>query len=146
MHIYEKSIALSIKNTLVHIPLLEQHKYICEKEFVPVTRGEMTPIIKAIDESHWIYKILEENFSDDPLKLWSRSLRFCSLKLRDPNVIIRVKPMIYTRQDIDKFDIQTQELLEKKLIEEITSPHSSTAFMVRNHAELKRGKVRMMVN
>ena len=34
-------------------------------------RGEMTPIIKAIDESHWIYKILKENFNENPLKLWS---------------------------------------------------------------------------
>ena len=44
MHNYEKGIALSIKITLIHIPLLEQHKYICEKEFELVLRGEMTPI------------------------------------------------------------------------------------------------------
>ena len=86
MHIYEKSISLSIKNTLVNIDLLTQHKYVCDKEFAPVPRGEITPIIKVIDESHWIYKILEENFSEDPLKLWSRSPRYCTLKLRDPNV------------------------------------------------------------
>ena len=54
--------------------------------------------------------------------------------------------MIYTRQDIDEFDIQTQELLDKKLIEETTIPHSSPTFMVRNHAELKRGKARMVIN
>ena len=54
--------------------------------------------------------------------------------------------MIYTRQDIDEFYIQTQELLDKKLIEETTIPHSSPAFMVRNHVELKRGKARMVVN
>ena len=140
MHIYEKCIALSIKNTLVNISLLEQHKYVCEKEFAPVPRGEMTPIIKAIDKSHRIYKILEENFSKHPLKLWQRSPRYCSLKLKDLNVIIRVRPMIYTRQDIDEFDIQLQGHLDKTLIEETRSPHSSPAFMVRNHAEIKRGK------
>ena len=69
MHIYEKELALTVKSTLVHIPLLEQHKYVCNRDFAPVPRGEMTPIIKAIDESHWIYKVLEENFSEDPLKL-----------------------------------------------------------------------------
>ena len=54
--------------------------------------------------------------------------------------------MIYTRQDIDEFDTQTQELLDKKLIEETTSLHSSPDFMVRNHAKIRRGKTRMVVN
>ena len=49
--------------------------------------------------------------------------------------------MIYTRQDIDEFDIQLQELLDKKLIKETRSPHSSPAFMVRNHVEIKREKI-----
>ena len=109
-------------------------------------RGDLTPTIKTIDESHWIYKILEENFSEHPLKLWQCSPRYCSLKLKDPNAIIRVRPMIYIRQDIDEFDIQLQELLDKKLIKETKSPHSSPAFMVRNHAKIKRGKARMVVN
>ena len=56
---------------------------------------------------------MKENFSENSLKLWQRSLRYCSLKLKDPNVIIRVRPMIYYRQDIDGFDNQLQEL--KKL-------------------------------
>ena len=67
MHIYEKGIALTVKNTLVQIPLLEQYKHICHKDFSPIPRGEMTPIINIIDESHWIYKILKENFSENPL-------------------------------------------------------------------------------
>ena len=83
--IQKKAISLSINNVLIHIPQLEQHKYICDKEFAPVPLGDLTPIIKTIDESHWIYKILEENFSEHPLKLWQRSPRYCSLKLKDPN-------------------------------------------------------------
>ena len=79
----------------------------------------MPPIIKPLDESQQIYKNFEENFSEYPLKLWSRSSRFCTLKLRDPNVIIRVKLLIYTRQDIDEFDIQTQELLERSSLKKL---------------------------
>lgn len=29
---------------------------------------------KKEDSSHWIYKILEENFREDPLKLWTQQL------------------------------------------------------------------------
>ena len=63
--------------------------------------------------SHWIYKILEENFSEDPLKLWSRNPHICGLKLKDPNIIIRVKSMTYTKKDIDEFDTQIKVLLDK---------------------------------
>jgi hypothetical protein len=54
--------------------------------------------------------------------------------------------MIYTKKDIDEFDIQIKELLDKNLIEETNSPHSSSAFIVRNHSEIKRGKARMVIN
>lgn len=54
--------------------------------------------------------------------------------------------MLYTRQDIDEFDIQIKELLNKKLIKETTSSHSSLASMVRNHSEIKRGKAWMVIN
>lgn len=96
--------------------------------------------IKTLNESHSVYEILEVKFSEDPLKLWSRKPRYYSLKLRDPNTIIRVEPMLYTRQDIDEFDVQIKELLNKKLIKETTSSHSSPASMVRNHSEVKREK------
>lgn len=156
-------IALDINNGIHKIPFLPQHKYKCHKDFAPSKRGDPETIdqldkpepsekhfgktkIQVLSEKHWVYKILEENFSEDPLKLWSKSPRYCALKLRNPDVIIRVKPMIYTRQDINEFDIQIKELKEKHLIEETMSPHSSPAFMVRNHAEIKRGKARMVIN
>ena len=54
--------------------------------------------------------------------------------------------MVYTHQDIQEFDKQIKELLEKGLIQNSKSPHTSPAFMVRNHAEEKRGKARMVIN
>jgi len=51
---------------------------------------------------------------------------------------------LYTYQDIQKFDKQIKELSDKGLIRKarVLNP----AFMVRNHAEEKRGKVRMVIN
>ena len=37
-------------------------------------------------------------------------------------------------------------LLELKIIRESKSPHSSPAFMFRNHAEIKQEKARMVIN
>ena len=54
--------------------------------------------------------------------------------------------MVYTHQDIQEFNKQIKELLDKRLIRNSKSPHSSPAFMVRNHAEEKRGKARMVIN
>ena len=54
--------------------------------------------------------------------------------------------MVYTYQDIQEFHKQIKELLDKRLIKNSKSPHISSAFMVRNHAEEKRGKVRMIIN
>ena len=53
---------------------------------------------------------------------------------------------MYTHQDIQEFNKQIKELLEKGLIRNSKSPHTSPAFMVRNYAEEKRGKVRMVIN
>jgi len=54
--------------------------------------------------------------------------------------------MVYTHQDIQEFNKQIKELLDKGLIRNSKSPHSNLAFMVRNHAEEKRGKGRMVIN
>ena len=54
--------------------------------------------------------------------------------------------MAYTHQDIQEFNKQIKELLDKGLIRNSNSPHTSPAFMVRNHVEEKRGKVIMVIN
>jgi len=53
--------------------------------------------------------------------------------------------MVYTHQDIQEFDTQIKELLDKGLIKNSGSSHTSPAFMVRNHAEEKREKARMVI-
>ena len=64
----------------------------------------------------------------------------------DPDKIIRIRPMIYSQEDIEDFKIQINELIQMNLIRESKSPHSSPAFMIRKHSEIKRGKARMMIN
>ena len=54
--------------------------------------------------------------------------------------------MIYTEEDKIEFKTQIKEILSLKLIRQSNSPHSSPAFMVRNHAEIKREKIRMVIN
>ena len=54
--------------------------------------------------------------------------------------------MIYNQEDKIEFEKQIKELLDLKLIRPSKSPHSSPAFMIRNHAEVKRGKARMVIN
>ena len=54
--------------------------------------------------------------------------------------------MVYRHQDIQEFDKQIKEFLHKGFIRNSKSPHTSPAFMVRNHAEDKREKARMVIN
>ena len=54
--------------------------------------------------------------------------------------------MVYIHQDIQEFNKQIKELLDKGLIRNSKSPHTSPAFMVRNQVEEKRGKARMVIN
>ena len=54
--------------------------------------------------------------------------------------------MVYTYQDIQEFNKQSKKLLDKGLIRNSKSPHTSPAFMVRNYSEEKRGKTRMVIN
>nr|GFD05472.1 retrotransposon protein, putative, Ty3-gypsy subclass [Tanacetum cinerariifolium] len=69
-----------------------------------------------------------------------------SIKLIDPNTVVRVKPMCYSPQDKIEFTKQINELLEIKLIIQSKSPHMSPAFLVENEAGKRRGKKRMVVN
>ena len=89
---------------------------------------------------------MKENFSDNPLKYWENTKIYCILERIDPEKIIKVRPMIYSQEDIEDFKIQINELIQMNLIRESKSPHSSLAFMVRKHNEIKSEKTRMVIN
>jgi len=66
--------------------------------------------------------------------------------LLNHNAIIQVKQMVYTYQDIQNFDKQIKEFLDKRLTRDSKSLYTSRAVMVRNHVEVKRGKTGIVIN
>jgi len=54
--------------------------------------------------------------------------------------------MVYIHQDIQEFDKQIKEVIDKGFIRDSKCPHTSPTFTIRNHAEEKREKVRMVIN
>ena len=89
---------------------------------------------------------LKENFSNNPLKYWEKTKIYCKLEMIDHDKIIRVRPIIYSQEDIKYFRIQINELIQINLIRENKNSHSSPAFMERKHSEIKKGKTRIMIN
>ena len=89
--------------------------------------------------------------SENPLdkninKLLADPARHAEIRLIDPTKVIKVKPMTYSPGDRQIFNDQIKELLDMQVIRPSKSPHSSPAFLVENHSEIKRGKKRMVVN
>ena len=91
---------------------------------------------------HVTYEKLKEIFSNDPLKYSEKTKIYCKLEMIDPDKIIKVRPMTYSQEDIEDFKIQILKLI----VNESRSPHSSLAFMVRKHSEIKKEKSRMVIN
>jgi hypothetical protein len=90
---------------------------------------------------------LEAVCSDNPLDLRISKQSFrANIRLKDPNIKIKVAPMQYTKDDREEFSKQIKELLDAKLIQPSKSPHFSPAFLVNKHSEQKRGKRRMVIN
>ena len=58
-----------------------------------------------------------------------------------PQHYYQVKLIVYTKKDKIEFKTQIKELLSLKLIRQSNSPYNSPAFMVRNHAKIKRKKL-----
>ena len=65
---------------------------------------------QIIEQQEELYK---ELYPDNPL---DKDKTFAKMTLLNPNTIIRVKQMVYTHQDIQEFDKQIKQLLEKGLI------------------------------
>ena len=58
-------------------------------------------------------ELCKELYSDNPLKFWDKDKAFAKITLLYPKTIIWVKQMVYTHQDIQEFDKQIKELLDK---------------------------------
>ena len=103
-------------------------------------------LLKSLDFCSQIKIKLEALYVENPLQFWDNNKRYATLELKDPDKIIRVKPMRHNELDVKEFKIQLKELCDLNLIRPSKSPHSSLAFMVRNQNEINRNKARMVVN
>lgn len=94
-----------------------------------------------------IRELLKETSGDNPLDPRINLIKEkAKITLREPNTIIRVKPMNYTPQDRKIFEEQINELVDQQVIKPSKSSHSSPAFLVEKESERSRGKKRMVIN
>jgi ribonuclease HI len=70
----------------------------------------------------------------------------CKFKIKNPDITIRTTNIEYSPLDKEEFKKQIPEMLEQGLIRKSESPHRSSAFIVKNHSEIKRGKARIVYN
>ena len=103
--------------------------------------------ILLIMKKEHIEKALKEVCSENPLDNINTNNQLVSIKLKDPLAEVNVPNRIpYTIKDVKEFKEECQQLLEKGIIRESSSPHSAPAFYVENKNEIKRGKRRMVIN
>ena len=95
-----------------------------------------------------LIKIAEETqvLGEDPIKYWNRNKILAHLDIKNVDYNIKTAKGDHTPLDVEEFGKQIKELLDLKVIRKSSSRHRSTAFLVRNHAEIKRGKARMVIN
>ena len=111
----------------------------------PLLRLE-SRLLKSLDFCSQIKTRLETLYVENPLQFWENNKIYANLELKDPDKIIKVKPMRHNELDVKEFQIQLKEFCDLNLIRPSKSPHSSPAFMVRNRNEINRNKARMVVN
>ena len=89
-------------------------------------------LLKSLDFCNQIKIKLESLYVENPLQFWDNNKIYATLELKDPDKIIRVKPMRHNELDVKEFQIQLKELCDLNLIRPLKTPHSSSTFIVRN--------------
>ena len=56
---------------------------------------------------------MQEFYFNNPLKFWDKDKAFAKITLLNPTTIIRVKQILYRHYDIQEFNKQIKELLDK---------------------------------
>ena len=126
-------------------------KWIVLKRLIPIRSIRINNIREERQHNLELLKqkyieLLKINFGENPMSLWDKEKIYAEIKLINPNDIVRSRPIRYSPTDQQELEIQIKELLDLGLIQESKSPHSSPAFLVRKHNEIKRGKARMVID
>ena len=126
-------------------------KIVTRNEILNLIKGNLRELRMMWEERSFHINIeerLDEVCSDNPLdSLKNTNHELIVIKLKNPNDEINVPNRIpYSIRDVEEFQQECKDLLDKDLIRPSSSPHSAPAFYVENHNEIKRGKRRMVIN
>ncbi|KAL0342683.1 UNVERIFIED_CONTAM: movement protein [Sesamum calycinum] len=93
-----------------------------------------------------VKRLIQRNFSEDPLAWWDRNKIEATLKLKEEckYEYVRYKPIQMNMEDKKDMQMIIKEHINLGLIEPGISAYSSPGFLVRNHGEIKRGKPRYL--
>jgi len=121
------------------------------KEVLRIYEAKSPPTQKANRDPSWsseqncIYEQLLKCCSNNPQAFWTtESPKQEIITLHDNGVTGKLIPC--TPAEEKEMRKQIQELLDLQLIEKSESHYSCSAFLVRNHSEIVRGKDRMVIN
>ncbi|KAK4390966.1 hypothetical protein Sango_2159900 [Sesamum angolense] len=88
-----------------------------------------------------VKRLIQRNFSENPLAWWDRNKIEATLKIKEEckYEYVRYKPIQMNMEDKKDMQIIIKEHISLGLIEPGISAYSSPGFLVRNHGEIKRG-------
>ncbi|KAL0298950.1 UNVERIFIED_CONTAM: putative enzymatic polyprotein [Sesamum radiatum] len=88
-----------------------------------------------------VKRLIQRNFSENPLAWWDRNKIEATLKLKEEckYEYVRYKPIQMNMEDKKDMQMIIKEHINLGLIEPGISAYSSPGFLVRNHGEIKRG-------
>ena len=126
-------------------------KIVTRNEILNLIKGNLKELRIIWEERNFhisIEETLDEVCLDNPLdSLKNTNHELIVIKLKNSNDEINVPNRIpFSIRDVEEFQQECKDLLDKDLIRPSSSPHSAPAFYVENHNEIKRGKRRMMIN
>ena len=121
------------------------------KEVLQLYEAKSQPTQKANRDPNWspeqitLYEELLKCCSNNPQDFWTtESPKQDIITLHDNGVTGKLIPCTSTEEK--EMRKQIEELLDLQLIERSESHYSCSAFLVRNHSEIVRGKDRMVIN
>ncbi|KAK4384641.1 hypothetical protein Sango_3040500 [Sesamum angolense] len=91
-----------------------------------------------------VKRLIQRNFSENPLAWWDRNKIEATLKIKEEckYEYVRYKPIQMNMEDKKDMQIIIKEHINLGLIEPGISAYSSPGFLVRNHGEIKKIKMK----
>ncbi|KAL0278038.1 UNVERIFIED_CONTAM: hypothetical protein Sradi_7301800, partial [Sesamum radiatum] len=90
-----------------------------------------------------VKRLIQRNFNENPLAWWDRNKIEATLKVKEgcKYEYVRYKSIQMNMEDRKDMQMIIKEHINLGLIEPGISAYNSPGFLVRNHGEIKRGKL-----